>query len=40
MEGVGGCYLYNGRKTRSSESSYDPELQEQLWKKSCQLVGL
>uniref|UniRef100_A0A3P9MBU0 Dehydrogenase/reductase (SDR family) X-linked n=1 Tax=Oryzias latipes TaxID=8090 RepID=A0A3P9MBU0_ORYLA len=40
MEGVGGCYLYNGRKTRSSESSYDAELQEQLWKKSCQLVGL
>ncbi|KAF6730485.1 Dehydrogenase/reductase SDR family member on chromosome X [Oryzias melastigma] len=40
LEGVGSCYLYNGLKTRSSELSYDSELQEQLWKKSCQLVGL
>ncbi|KAK7893065.1 hypothetical protein WMY93_022217 [Mugilogobius chulae] len=40
MEGVGGTYLYNGEKTRSAEASYDPELQVQLWKKSCQLAGL
>ncbi|XP_054479820.1 dehydrogenase/reductase SDR family member on chromosome X [Anoplopoma fimbria] len=40
MEGVGGCYLYNGQKTQSSDSSYDPELQAQLWKKSCELVGV
>ncbi|XP_012709209.2 dehydrogenase/reductase SDR family member on chromosome X [Fundulus heteroclitus] len=40
MEGVGGCYLYNGRKTQSSDLSYDTELQAKLWKKSCQLVGL
>ncbi|XP_041834784.1 dehydrogenase/reductase SDR family member on chromosome X isoform X2 [Melanotaenia boesemani] len=40
MEGVGGCYLYNGLKTQSSELSYDSELQAKLWKKSCQLVGL
>lgn len=40
MEGVGGCYLYNGQKTPSSELSYDAELQVQLWKKSCELVGL
>ncbi|AWO95837.1 Hypothetical protein SMAX5B_000913 [Scophthalmus maximus] len=40
MEGVGGCYLYNGEKTQSSDLSYDPELQVELWKKSCELVGL
>lgn len=40
MEGVGGCYLYNGQKTKSSDSSYDSELQAELWKKSCELVGL
>ncbi|KAG7235417.1 hypothetical protein INR49_002728 [Caranx melampygus] len=40
MEGVGGCYLYNGQKTKSSDSSYDSELQAQLWKKSCELAGL
>ncbi|XP_037552322.1 dehydrogenase/reductase SDR family member on chromosome X [Nematolebias whitei] len=40
MEGVGGCYLYNGEKTQSSELSYDSELQVKLWKKSCELVGL
>lgn len=40
MEGVGGCYLYNGRRTQSADVSYDSELQAQLWKKSCQLVGL
>ncbi|KAM4537673.1 polyprenol dehydrogenase [Fundulus diaphanus] len=40
MEGVGGCYLYNGRKTQSSDLSYDTELQAKLWKKSCQLAGL
>ncbi|XP_072307484.1 polyprenol dehydrogenase [Eucyclogobius newberryi] len=40
MEGVGGTYLYNGEKTRSAQLSYDSELQLQLWKKSCKLVGL
>ncbi|XP_026219645.1 dehydrogenase/reductase SDR family member on chromosome X [Anabas testudineus] len=40
MEGVGGCYLYNGQKTRSSELSYNSEAQAKLWKKSCELVGL
>lgn len=40
MEGVGGCYLYNGQKTQSAGVSYDSELQAKLWKKSCQLVGL
>uniref|UniRef100_A0A3Q3IWC7 Dehydrogenase/reductase (SDR family) X-linked n=1 Tax=Monopterus albus TaxID=43700 RepID=A0A3Q3IWC7_MONAL len=40
MEGVGGCYLYNGQKTQSSILSYNSELQAELWKKSCELVGL
>lgn len=40
MEGVGGCYLYNGVKTKSSDLSYDSELQVKMWKKSCELVGL
>lgn len=40
MEAVGGCYLYNGQKTQSSDLSYDAELQTELWRKSCELVGL
>ncbi|XP_034720840.1 dehydrogenase/reductase SDR family member on chromosome X isoform X3 [Etheostoma cragini] len=40
MEGVGGCYLYNGHRKQSSDTSYDCELQAELWKKSCELVGL
>ncbi|KAF1371942.1 hypothetical protein PFLUV_G00275900 [Perca fluviatilis] len=40
MEGVGGCYLYNGHRKQSSDTSYDSELQAELWKKSCELVGL
>ncbi|XP_029376034.1 polyprenol dehydrogenase isoform X2 [Echeneis naucrates] len=39
MEGVGGCYVYNGQKTRSSDLSYDSQLQAELWKKSCELTG-
>ncbi|XP_076838651.1 polyprenol dehydrogenase isoform X2 [Brachyhypopomus gauderio] len=39
LEGVGGLYLYNGRKTESSAISYDERLQTQLWMKSCALVG-
>ncbi|XP_047433017.1 dehydrogenase/reductase SDR family member on chromosome X isoform X2 [Mugil cephalus] len=40
MEGVGGCYLYNGEKKQSAELSYNSELQIKLWKTSCKLVGL
>ncbi|KAM9832693.1 polyprenol dehydrogenase [Aulostomus maculatus] len=40
MEGVGGCYLYNGEKRQSAHDSYNSELQAELWKKSCELVGL
>uniref|UniRef100_A0A8C9R5I6 Polyprenol dehydrogenase n=1 Tax=Scleropages formosus TaxID=113540 RepID=A0A8C9R5I6_SCLFO len=31
MEGVGGCYLYNGQRAQSSIISYDEDLQAQLW---------
>ncbi|TRY77497.1 hypothetical protein DNTS_035091 [Danionella cerebrum] len=40
LEGVGGLYLYNGRKTESSALSYDERLQTELWNDSCALVGL
>lgn len=40
LEGIGGLYLYNGRKTESSALSYDKRLQTKLWKQSCALVGL
>ncbi|XP_037099409.1 dehydrogenase/reductase SDR family member on chromosome X [Syngnathus acus] len=40
MEGVGGCYLYNGEKNQSAPDSYDSELQAKLWEKSCELAGL
>ncbi|KAG7467161.1 hypothetical protein MATL_G00150390 [Megalops atlanticus] len=40
LEGVGGCYLYNGRRTQSSDASYNEDLQAKLWRQSCALVGL
>ncbi|KAM6446374.1 polyprenol dehydrogenase isoform 2-T2 [Liasis olivaceus] len=40
LEGVGGCYLYNGQRTKSSDISYDEELQKRLWTESCRLVGI
>ncbi|XP_029459114.1 dehydrogenase/reductase SDR family member on chromosome X [Rhinatrema bivittatum] len=40
LEGVGGCYLYNGQRAKSSDISYDEELQKGLWAVSCQLAGV
>lgn len=40
LEGLGGLYLYNGQNKESSALSYDRQLQEGLWTKSCDLVGL
>ncbi|XP_026880878.2 dehydrogenase/reductase SDR family member on chromosome X-like isoform X2 [Electrophorus electricus] len=40
LEGVGGCYLYEGKRVSSSALSYDVELQAQLWRRSCSLLGL
>ncbi|KAM6945415.1 LOW QUALITY PROTEIN: polyprenol dehydrogenase [Aplochiton taeniatus] len=40
LEGVGGCYLYNGEKTKSADVTYDAAVQAELWKRSCLLVGL
>lgn len=40
LEGVGGLYLYNGKKTQSADITYEEDLQAELWKQSCTLVGL
>ncbi|KAG8511860.1 Zinc finger BED domain-containing protein 1, partial [Galemys pyrenaicus] len=40
LEGVGGRYLYNEKETRSLQTTYDPELQRQLWARSCQMAGV
>uniref|UniRef100_A0A3B4CRS6 Dehydrogenase/reductase (SDR family) X-linked n=2 Tax=Pygocentrus nattereri TaxID=42514 RepID=A0A3B4CRS6_PYGNA len=40
LEGVGGCYLYEGKRVQSSAASYDAELQARLWRSSCDLLGL
>ncbi|KAM7041387.1 polyprenol dehydrogenase-like [Molossus nigricans] len=40
LEGVGGLYLYNEKKTQSLAVTYDLELQEQLWARSCQMTGI
>ncbi|XP_053333726.1 dehydrogenase/reductase SDR family member on chromosome X [Clarias gariepinus] len=40
LEGLSGLYLYNGETKISSASSYDKQLQDKLWTKSCALVGL
>ncbi|XP_022521367.2 dehydrogenase/reductase SDR family member on chromosome X isoform X1 [Astyanax mexicanus] len=40
LEGVGGCYLYEGNRVQSSEASYSVELQTRLWRNTCSLLGL
>ncbi|KAL1021830.1 hypothetical protein UPYG_G00018590 [Umbra pygmaea] len=40
LEGIGGCYLYNGAKTKSADITYDHHVQAELWKQSCALIGL
>uniref|UniRef100_A0A8D0H8D0 Dehydrogenase/reductase X-linked n=1 Tax=Sphenodon punctatus TaxID=8508 RepID=A0A8D0H8D0_SPHPU len=40
LEGVGGCYLYNEKRTKSLDVSYDEELQRRLWTESCKMVGI
>ncbi|XP_063306245.1 dehydrogenase/reductase SDR family member on chromosome X [Pelobates fuscus] len=40
LEGVGGCYLYNGQKTKSADKSYNEDLQRKLWIESCKLTGI
>ena len=39
VEGVSGEYFKDGRVERSSEQSYDVELQERLWRVSEEMVG-
>ncbi|KAM6341583.1 LOW QUALITY PROTEIN: polyprenol dehydrogenase [Podargus strigoides] len=40
MEGAGGCYLYNEKRTKSADIAYDEELQRRLWTESCKMVGI
>ncbi|XP_056157158.1 dehydrogenase/reductase SDR family member on chromosome X [Lampris incognitus] len=40
MEGVGGCYLYNGKRMQSADITYKADVQADLWRRSCALVGL
>uniref|UniRef100_A0A6I8RK05 Polyprenol dehydrogenase n=1 Tax=Xenopus tropicalis TaxID=8364 RepID=A0A6I8RK05_XENTR len=40
LEGIGGCYLYNGQKTKSADISYNEDLQRKLWNESCKMVGI
>ncbi|XP_016075270.1 PREDICTED: dehydrogenase/reductase SDR family member on chromosome X [Miniopterus natalensis] len=40
LEGVGGRYVYNEKETKSLKVTYDPQLQQQLWARSCQMTGI
>ncbi|XP_030057963.1 polyprenol dehydrogenase [Microcaecilia unicolor] len=40
LEGVGGCYLHNGKRTKSADISYDEDLQRKLWVMSCKMTGV
>ncbi|XP_075052589.1 polyprenol dehydrogenase isoform X2 [Mixophyes fleayi] len=40
LEGIGGCYLYNGQKIKSADITYDAELQKKLWTESCNMAAL
>ncbi|XP_075771822.1 polyprenol dehydrogenase isoform X2 [Pelodiscus sinensis] len=40
LEGVGGIYLYNEQRTKSTDASYDEELQRRLWTESCKMTRI
>ncbi|XP_075450710.1 polyprenol dehydrogenase isoform X2 [Ascaphus truei] len=40
LEGIGGCFLSNGNRTKSVDLSYNEELQTKLWTESCKMVGI
>ncbi|XP_056414808.1 dehydrogenase/reductase SDR family member on chromosome X isoform X2 [Hyla sarda] len=40
LEGIGGCYICNGGRTKSADVSYDMELQKKLWIESCKMSAL
>uniref|UniRef100_A0A7N4V2N9 Polyprenol dehydrogenase n=1 Tax=Sarcophilus harrisii TaxID=9305 RepID=A0A7N4V2N9_SARHA len=40
LEGVGGCYLYHEKIIKSSNVTYDEDLQRKLWAESCKMVGI
>lgn len=37
---MGGRYLYNEKETPSLAVTYDPDLQRELWARSCALTGV
>lgn len=40
IEGVGGQYFVNSRPSQSNEESYRVDVQNKLWKISCELTGI
>ncbi|XP_069801462.1 polyprenol dehydrogenase isoform X2 [Dendropsophus ebraccatus] len=40
LEGIGGCYIYNGERIKSADLSYNTELQKKLWTESCKMAAL
>ncbi|XP_060792704.1 dehydrogenase/reductase SDR family member on chromosome X-like isoform X2 [Neoarius graeffei] len=40
FEGVSGCYVHEGKPVKSSSTSYDAELQMELWNNTCRLLRL
>ncbi|XP_077336928.1 polyprenol dehydrogenase isoform X3 [Lithobates pipiens] len=40
LEGIGGCYLYNGQRIKSADVTYNTEVQKRLWAESCKMAVL
>ncbi|XP_073472501.1 polyprenol dehydrogenase isoform X1 [Aquarana catesbeiana] len=40
LEGIGGCYLYNGQRIKSADVTYNTEVQKKLWSESCKMAAL
>ncbi|XP_053772995.1 polyprenol dehydrogenase [Desmodus rotundus] len=40
LEGLGGRYLYNEKETTSLAVTYDRDLQQELWARSCVMTGI
>ncbi|KAM5179807.1 E3 SUMO-protein ligase ZBED1 isoform 3-T6 [Mantella aurantiaca] len=40
LEGIGGCYLYNGQRIKSANVTYNTEIQKKLWTESCKMTAI
>ncbi|XP_072283705.1 polyprenol dehydrogenase [Pyxicephalus adspersus] len=40
LEGIGGCYLFNGQRIKSADVTYNTEVQKKLWTESCKMAAL